>query len=727
MRRTAASVTVFAWVALAPPASATTFTVNIIGDAPADACDASCTLRDAITAANAAGGDDDIAFNIPGTGPHQISPSSALPPITEVVGIDGTTEPDYTVNEVGVEIDGAVAGADANGLFVNNVAGVDIRGLAITNFDGAGILTSLGSSDTTITANFIGTGTDGTSTGSGNEGNGIDLGGDENTVGGTAAADRNVIGGNGTTSSGTHGVYVHGENNTIIGNHIGVDRQGLSGIPNVTNGIQLDGANNDIGGTAAGARNVISGNDTFGIGLNGADGNEIYGNYIGVGSDGATPIPQPAGVSPQNGSVGNVIGGIDPGEGNVISGNSGVGVFLAGPATNTNSIQGNLIGTDATGTLAVGNGTTGVHIDEGDSNSVGANTIANNGSNGVTINGGLSNYVSVNRIRNNGGLGISLNSNSTQEPNDAGDADTGPNGLQNYPVIRSIVINGGTATVTGTLNSTPSSSFFIEGFKSTSCDPSGFGEGGQFIGQDTVVNTDAAGNATFQFTASGITGADVLTAVAIGTALTAGSSEFSPCGAQPLPPPAGGSAAAPGPSIQTLPPPTARRTVNVAVVNGEVKIKQPGGRYRTLTDPAQIRMGSLIDTTNGRIRLTTAAGGGKTQIAEFYDGLFKVTQTKGKKPITDLTLAGKLAGCSSKKASAAAKRRRGRRLWGKGKGRFRTRGKRSSALVRGTIWLVEDRCNGTTVTTVRAGRVEVRDFKRKRTKIVRAGRKYVAR
>ena len=175
-----------------------------------------------------------------------------------------------------------------------------------------------------------------------------------------------------------------------------------------------------------------------------------------------------------------------------------------------------------------------------------------------------------------------------------------------------------------------------------------------------------------------------------------------------------------------LPPPQARKTVNVAVVRGTVTIKQPGGKFRPLKDPAQIRMGSIIDATKGRVRVTTDAGGGKTQTADFYDGIFKITQTKGKKPITDLRLVGKLAGCSSKKATASARKRKGRRLWGKGKGRFRTRGKRSSALVRGTTWLVEDRCNGTTVTTVRAGRVEVRDFKRKRSKIVRAGGTYTA-
>ena len=82
--------------------------------------------------------------------------------------------------------------------------------------------------------------------------------------------------------------------------------------------------------------------------------------------------------------------------------------------------------------------------------------------------------------------------------------------------------------------------------------------------------------------------------------------------------------------------------------------------------------------------------------------MFKITQTKGKKPIAELRLVGKLENCSkkSKRASTSARRRRGRRLWGKGKGRFRTRGKRSSALVRGTTWLVEDRCDGSTLTRV---------------------------
>ena len=92
-----------------------------------------------------------------------------------------------------------------------------------------------------------------------------------------------------------------------------------------------------------------------------------------------------------------------------------------------------------------------------------------------------------------------------------------------------------------------------------------------------------------------------------------------------------------------------------------------------------------------------------------------------------LTLVEKLTGCKSgKQASAAAKKKKKRRLWGNGKGRFRTRGRHSAATVVGTKWLVEDRCTST-LTKVARGRVEVRDFVKKKTVIVKKGKRYIAR
>ncbi len=121
---------------------------------------------------------------------------------------------------------------------------------------------------------------------------------------------------------------------------------------------------------------------------------------------------------------------------------------------------------------------------------------------------------------------------------------------------------------------------------------------------------------------------------------------------------------------------------------------------------------------------------GPAKNADFYDGIFKLGQTKGKKPITVLTLVEKLTGCKAtgKKASTAKKKKKvkRRRLWGNGKGRFRTKGKHSAATVVGTKWYVEDRCTST-LTKVARGKVKVRDFVKHKTVLVKKGHRYIAR
>jgi CSLREA domain-containing protein len=177
-------------------------------------------------------------------------------------------------------------------------------------------------------------------------------------------------------------------------------------------------------------------------------------------------------------------------------------------------------------------------------------------------------------------------------------------------------------------------------------------------------------------------------------------------------------------------PPVVGKVVNALPESGTVKIKLPGRRrFRQLKEGEQIPVGTIIDTLKGRITLIAAANKkGGTATADFYDGIFKLGQTKGSKPITTLKLIEKLTGCkaSGKKASAAARRKRTRRLWGNGKGRFRTRGNHSAATVVGTKWLVEDRCDST-LTRVKRGKVSVRDFVKRKTVIVRAGKRYIAR
>jgi hypothetical protein len=205
-------------------------------------------------------------------------------------------------------------------------------------------------------------------------------------------------------------------------------------------------------------------------------------------------------------------------------------------------------------------------------------------------------------------------------------------------------------------------------------------------------------------------------------------------------------------------PPVPGKTFDARVVSGNVFIKYPPGtgpRPRAAVTPpkgfvplkgaANVPMGAQLDTRKGRVAVTSAhdTSGSAGQTADFYDGIFAVKQstpkTKPAKPkmlITDLVLKGEsprseCAPIKGASAAAAKKKKRGAKsvlggLWGSGKGKFRTDGKYSSATVRGTIWLTQDRCDGT-LTTVKRGTVSVRDFKRRKTVSVKAGHSYLAR
>lgn len=183
--------------------------------------------------------------------------------------------------------------------------------------------------------------------------------------------------------------------------------------------------------------------------------------------------------------------------------------------------------------------------------------------------------------------------------------------------------------------------------------------------------------------------------------------------------------------LLTLPPPVAGKRMNISVRKGKVFVRiPPSKKFIRLKDARQIPLGATFDTRKGRVNLQMAGAGGLLELAWFYDGMFKVRQSRGSKPLTSLKMVEKIrCGKANRKATASAKRKkrkRARKLWGEGKGHFRTTGRFSSATVRGTKWLVTDRC-GSTVTRVTEGSVRVRDFAKRKTKIVRAGKKYVAR
>jgi hypothetical protein len=188
--------------------------------------------------------------------------------------------------------------------------------------------------------------------------------------------------------------------------------------------------------------------------------------------------------------------------------------------------------------------------------------------------------------------------------------------------------------------------------------------------------------------------------------------------------------------------PQVGKTANITPVSGTTTVKCPGTTNDQLTAPRQIPIGCTLDTTNGRVSVTTANGQGANQTANFYDGKFKLLYTadkvKGKKTVfTLVNLVGpKPKNCKKsakakrgkkgKKHAVASKARKGRRLWGSGKGRYRTRGSHSAATVRGTIWLTKDTCAGT-LTVVKRGVVDVWDFGRHKRVTVRKGHRYLAR
>jgi hypothetical protein len=149
------------------------------------------------------------------------------------------------------------------------------------------------------------------------------------------------------------------------------------------------------------------------------------------------------------------------------------------------------------------------------------------------------------------------------------------------------------------------------------------------------------------------------------------------------------------------PKPETGRTVVVERVGGTVMVQPRGKRLTTLRAARSLPVGSTIDATSGTVKLTSTAdrSGSKLQSAVFRDGAFKVTQRTANHPLTELELVGgdfQDCGATVHRPGVLAAASRGRRrLWGSGKGRFRTRGRNGTATVRGTTWLTEDSCEGT--------------------------------
>jgi CSLREA domain-containing protein len=476
-RKVGAAVDVGAYEVQSLPQTGPTLVVNSTADPGDGVCDtAECTLREAIAAANADAALTSITFAL-GAGTPSVTLQSSLPVISAPVHIDGATggatRVEINGNRVatdGLSLNAAGGGSTIRRLVINRVAG--------TAAGRTGNAIKLSRSDNnTVEGCLLGTNADGTAvTGFTNAVAGVfvfesknnRIGGTEGTTpGGSCTGACNLISGNGI-----FGVYVEAftrdsDSNVISGNFIGTDVTGTAALGNGTgHGVALlnRSHHNLVGGAAPAARNVISGNDSVGILISAGDarGNRVEGNFIGTdttgtltlgnGASGAANQPG-AGVFLSQGASDNTIGGAAPGAGNLIAFNVGAGVRLGDPGE---------------GAVAAGSG----------------------------------NSILGNSIHSNEALGISLSDGpgTTVKANDAGDADSGTNELQNFPVLSSAASDSSTTRIEGTLNSSADSRFRVEFFSSPTCDPSGHGEGQVFLGSASV--TTAGNDAAFTFDTS---------------------------------------------------------------------------------------------------------------------------------------------------------------------------------------------------------------------------------
>jgi len=427
-------------------------------------------------------GVDTIDFAIPGTGPFTINTNQQLPPLLHPVVIDGYSQPGSSVNTL-TNGDNAVLMIDLDGTYSYSPSyaldveanGCTVQGLAITDYF-AGIVPDYATSGVLIQGNFIGTDVTGTFA-MGNTDGVLFQGSNNDTIGGTTPAAANVISGNTSDavvmSNQTGNTSYNDSANLIEGNYIGVTASDTSTLANGNDGVDINSTGgNIIGGTAAGAGNVISGQVQYGIQIYASNDNLVQGNDIGTDRTGTIPLGnQGPGVLIENASLANSIGGTAAGAGNAIAFNSGAGVKV------------------------------GYYSEDGsDGNDIVSNSIYDNSGAGVVV-GDYSSDTTVgdailsNSIYGNGALGIDLGDDYIT-PNTPGGPHSGPNDLQNFPVLANAATFNGSTYINGTLNSAPSATFTLQFFSNDSPDPTGYGQGQILIGT-TTLSTDASGNASF--------------------------------------------------------------------------------------------------------------------------------------------------------------------------------------------------------------------------------------
>jgi len=449
--------------------------------------------------------------------------------------INGSTGVVIDSNYIGIQPDGTTDdGNTLRGIRISNSPSNTITDNTISGNDDGGIYIAGASSDgTTITGNYIGTNAAGTAAVS-NTGQGVQISGAPNTqIGGNTSGERNVISGNSSS-----GVYVSGTGSAgtmIQGNFIGTDSVGEAIIPNALSGVRLSGTVDvTVGGSSSSEGNVISGNSSIGVYVyNASDNNTVRYNIIGLDVDGDTDLGNTGNGVYINGSTNTTVSN------NTISENSSNGIRISNAATD-NTIQSNRIGLSQSGSVVLGNGASGIYILDSADNTINSNTIAYNGSDGIGVEGAtsLANTITSNSVYSNGGLGIDLIDGGTEvTANDGpGDADVGPNTLQNFPVFTA-QIEGSGVRITGTFESGPYASrltYDLQFFVNDYCDGKGHGEGQTLIGTLNNLTLNVSDQAAIDYLISpaSVSEGQFITATATYDAGAGGlkdTSEFSPC------------------------------------------------------------------------------------------------------------------------------------------------------------------------------------------------------
>jgi uncharacterized repeat protein (TIGR01451 family) len=445
-------------------------------------------------------GPEDAAILIDGPGGNTI--------VSNFIGTDpgGTVEVE---NDRGIRI----VGSPSNVIGGSSTA---LRNLISGNYEGGILIEGAGATGNIVRGNYIGTNAAGTVALPNESGAGIEISEAPNTIIGGADHDAGVCNKSCNLivagSNFEFGVDISGASpgQTIQGNFIGTDITGTLPLATADGGIGSEGPTGGhmIGGptdpgVCSKACNLISGNTRYGINLDfySGSGTIIQGNFIGTNAAGTAAVPNGRDGIIISGTN-NVIGGSSAGLGNLISGNGWAGVNVDG---SNNVVQGNLIGLAADGTSAIANVEDGISLSSSASNNLiggtgagQANTIAFNALHGIDNGGngtGKGNSFRRNVIHSNARLGINLGLEGVT-PNDAGDADVGPNGLQNFPIITAATRSGGNTMIAGTFNSTPNSSFSVDFYSNSAPAPGGSVQGRAYIGS-AQVNTDGSGNASF--------------------------------------------------------------------------------------------------------------------------------------------------------------------------------------------------------------------------------------